>query len=98
MSKETVTRDYLAESISSSIGVSLSEAKKLLGEVLETVSEELIKTGEVKISGFGNFKVKQKKKRIGRNPKTGVEAEIVARKVYSFYASQILKNKVNDGK
>ncbi len=98
MSKETVTRDYLAESISSSIGVSLVEAKKLLGEVLETVSEELLKNGEVKISGFGNFKVKEKAKRVGRNPKTGVEAEIVARSVFSFYASQILKKKVNIGK
>lgn len=96
MTKETITRDYLAEVISRSVGVSLLEAKRLLDDVLETVIEGLVETGEVKLSGFGTFKVKQKNKRVGRNPKTGVEAEISERKVVSFYVSQLIKKKINE--
>jgi len=95
MTNETITRDYLAEVISRSIGVSLLEAKRLLDQVLEATIDGLIETGEVKLSGFGTFQVKKKKKRIGRNPKTGEEAEISERNVVSFYVSQLIKQKVN---
>jgi integration host factor subunit alpha len=63
-------------------------AKKILDDILEEISEALIRGEHVKIRGVGNFKVRSKRERVGRNPKTGVEAKICPRRVISFKASQ----------
>lgn len=93
----TVTRAHLTETIYTQVGLSRNESADLLETVLQRMSSAL-ETGEsVKISGFGTFSVRQKGRRIGRNPKTGVEVPILPRRVLVFRASQLLKSKINDG-
>ena len=65
--------------------------------VFDTIKETLEKAEKIKISGFGNFVIRSKKPRVGRNPQTGEEIEISARKVLTFKPSQVLKNALNDG-
>ena len=92
---QTVTRAHLAERIYTQVGLSRNESADLLETVLERLSKSL-ETGEsVKISGFGTFSVRQKGRRIGRNPKTGVEVPILPRRVLVFRPSQVLKAHVN---
>jgi integration host factor subunit alpha len=91
----TVTRAHLAETIYSEVGLSRNESAALLETVLTRMSQAL-ETGEsVKISGFGTFSVRQKGRRIGRNPKTGIEVPILPRRVLVFRPSQVLKAHVN---
>ena len=94
MSK-TLTRADLSNAVYREIGLSLSESTDLVDAVIEEISAALETDELVKLSSFGTFKVRHKKQRIGRNPKTGVEVPISPRKVLSFNASNILKNKVN---
>lgn len=94
MSK-TLTRADLSNAVYREIGLSLSESTELVDAVIEEISLALENEEQVKLSSFGTFKVRQKKERIGRNPKTGVEVAISPRKVLSFNASNIMKNKVN---
>ena len=63
--------------------------------VFDTMKETLAKGEKIKISGFGNFVVRQKRPRIGRNPQTGEEIEISARRVMTFRPSQVLKSTLN---
>ena len=92
---QTVTRAHLAEMIYAQVGLSRNESGQLLETVLERISSTL-ETGEsVKISGFGTFSVRQKGRRIGRNPKTGVEVPILPRRVLVFRPSQMLRARVN---
>jgi len=91
----TVTRANLAESIYSQVGLSRHESADLLETVLERVSAALEAGDSVKLSGFGTFSVRQKGRRTGRNPKTGVEVPILPRSVLVFRPSQILKAQVN---
>jgi integration host factor subunit alpha len=91
----TVTRAQLAESIYSQVGLSRNESADLLETVLERMSASLEAGESVKISGFGTFSVRQKGRRIGRNPKTGVEVPILPRRVLVFRPSQVLKAHVN---
>lgn len=92
---KTLTRADLGNSVYREIGLSLSESTDLVDAVIEEVSAALEKGETVKLSSFGTFKLRHKKQRIGRNPKTGVEVPISPRTVLSFNASNILKNKVN---
>jgi integration host factor subunit alpha len=96
MQEETVTRAYLTDSIYKKLGFSRAECADLVDAVLEEVNKGLVKDGEVKISSFGSFKVRNKKQRIGRNPKTKQEVAISARSVVSFYASSLLKKRINN--
>jgi integration host factor subunit alpha len=91
----TVTRAQLAESIYTQVGLSRNESADLLELVLERMSSALEGGESVKISGFGTFSVRQKGRRIGRNPKTGVEVPILPRRVLVFRPSQVLKAQVN---
>jgi len=77
----TVTRAHLAETIYTQVGLSRNESADLLETVLERMSSALEVGESVKISGFGTFSVRQKGRRIGRNPKTGVEVPILPRRV-----------------
>lgn len=91
----TVTRAQLAETIYAQVGLSRNESADLLEAVLERISAALEAGESVKISGFGTFSVRQKGRRIGRNPKTGVEVPILPRRVLVFRPSQVLKGTVN---
>jgi integration host factor subunit alpha len=91
----TVTRAQLAETIYAQVGLSRNESADLLEAVLERISSALESGESVKISGFGTFSVRQKGRRIGRNPKTGVEVPILPRRVLVFRPSQVLKGTVN---
>ncbi len=90
-----VTRADLTEAIYHEVGLSNTESGALLDQVLEEMAAALERGESVKISSFGTFSVHDKKKRVGRNPKTGVEVAISPRKILSFHASQMLKKKIN---
>lgn len=94
MSK-TLTRADLGNAVYREIGLSLSESNDLVDAVIEEISTALEADEVVKLSSFGTFKLRHKKQRIGRNPKTGIEVPITPRTVLSFNASNILKDKVN---
>ena len=73
--------------------MSLSDSSYLIEEIFEFILSELEKGENIKISSFGTFTIRHKNQRIGRNPKTGVEVPINARKVVTFSSSNILKSK-----
>ncbi len=91
----TVTRAHLAETIYTQVGLSRNESADLLEMVLGRMGQALESGESIKISGFGTFSVRQKGKRVGRNPKTGVEVPILPRRVLVFRPSQLLKAQVN---
>ena len=91
----TLTRAQLIETIYAQVGLSRNDSADLLETVLERMSAALESGETVKITGFGTFAVRQKGKRIGRNPKTGVEVAILPRRVLTFRPSQVLKAHVN---
>ena len=95
---ETVTRAQLAEQIYMQVGLSRNESADLLETVLERLATVLEGGQSVKISGFGTFSVRQKGRRIGRNPKTGVEVAIMPRSVLVFRPSQVMRALVNGEK
>ena len=83
----------IIEAISDNAGLSLSDSSTIIEEIFELILSGLENGEDVKISSFGTFSVRHKKIRIGRNPKTGVEAPIKARNVVTFNSSNILKSK-----
>ena len=90
--KKTWTRNDIIEAISDSVGISLSESSIMIEEIFEFILTELEKGEDVKISSFGTFSVRHIKSRIGRNPKTGIEATIHERNVVTFSSSNVLKS------
>ncbi|RYG60122.1 MAG: integration host factor subunit alpha [Alphaproteobacteria bacterium] len=98
MSSKTVTRMDLAEAVYHEVGLTRKAAQDLVDEVIEELCKVLEKGETLKLSTFGNFSVRSKRQRIGRNPKTGVEVPIAPRKVLSFRASHILKDRMNGKK
>lgn len=93
--EKTLTRADLTEAVYRSIGLSRNESATLVEDVLEEMCQCLESGEEVKLSSFGTFSVHNKNERVGRNPKTGVEATISKRRVLSFRPSHILKAKVD---
>jgi integration host factor subunit alpha len=91
----TVTRADLAEAVYQEVGLSRNDSAALVETVLDEVVAALSRGETVKVSSFGSFSVRQKGRRIGRNPKTGEEVPILPRKVLVFRASHVLKNKIN---
>ncbi len=91
----TVTRAQLAETIYTEVGLSRNESATLLETVLERIAARLEAGESVKISGFGTFSVRQKGRRIGRNPKTGIEVPILPRRVLVFRPSLTMRARVN---
>jgi len=91
----TLTRAQLTEAIYVTVGLSRNESADLLESMLERIADALTVGKSVKISGFGTFSVRQKGRRIGRNPKTGVEVPILPRRVLVFRPSQMLRDAVN---
>ncbi len=94
MAGTTVTRAHLSEALYEEVGLSSNECAELVDTVLREISDTLTKGEAVKISSFGSFSVRQKGERIGRNPRTGEEAPILARRVVVFRASNVLKIRV----
>ncbi|MBM4353741.1 MAG: integration host factor subunit alpha [Deltaproteobacteria bacterium] len=76
-------------------GMSMKEASLLVNILLESMREALLRGENVKISGFGNFEVRPKKGRVGRNPHTGDAIALPARKVLTFKPSQLLRDQLN---
>ena len=95
MSQTTVTRADLAEAVYQEVGLSRNDSAQLVETVLDEVVGALVRGETVKLSSFGSFSVRQKGRRVGRNPKTGEEVPILPRKVLVFRASHVLKNKIN---
>jgi integration host factor subunit alpha len=95
MNTQTVTRADLAEAVYREIGLSRSESSELVETVIHRISDALLSGEQVKLAGFGTFSLRDKKERIGRNPKTGVEVPITSRRVLVFKASQIHKERVD---
>jgi len=91
----TLTRAQLTEAIYATVGLSRNESADLLESMLSRIAEALTIGKSVKISGFGTFSVRQKGRRVGRNPKTGVEVPIMPRRVLVFRPSQMLRDAVN---
>ena len=92
--KKTWTRSDLVEAIHKKVGISMTDASKVIEDIFEEILISLEEGNEVKLSSFGTFSVKKKRSRIGRNPKTGVEATISARKVVTFNPSNKFRKKV----
>ncbi len=90
----TLTRADLAETMNGRIGLSRSESAKLVEQIIDLMCDALADGENVKISGFGTFVLRDKNRRIGRNPKTGVEVPIEARRVLTFRPSQIMREQV----
>ena len=97
MNSKTLTRIELSEAVYREVGLSRNESAELVETVLNHISNALINGEQVKISAFGTFSTRNKKQRIGRNPKTGTEIPITSRRVISFKASKIMKEKVAAG-
>jgi integration host factor subunit alpha len=95
MAGRTVTRADLAEAVYQQGIVSKDEAADLVGQVLATICDALDEGENVKLSSFGLFTLRDKARRMGRNPKNGVAVPIEPRRVISFTASHILKAKLN---
>lgn len=93
-SMSTLTRADLAEAINHKMGLSRAESLGMVEAILRHMCEALAKGENVKISGFGTFLLRDKTERVGRNPKTGVEVPITPRRVLTFRASQMLKERV----
>ena len=92
---KTTTRSTLSEAVFKNVGLSRNESSALVDSVFSEILKSLIDGNDVKISSFGTFIVRNKKERIGRNPKTGEEVPITARSVVTFRASNVLKSRVN---
>ena len=91
MSNQTVTRAEVTDAIVREVGLTRQESADLLDRTLEMIGAALENETEVKLSRFGNFVVRAKAAREGRNPKTGEEATIAARRVVTFRPSPMLK-------
>ncbi|ADU92186.1 integration host factor subunit alpha [Taylorella equigenitalis 14/56] len=93
---KTLTKAELAEMLFESVGLNKREAKEIVDQFFNQIRDALANGEHVKLSGFGNFQVRDKAARPGRNPKTGEVIPIEARRVVTFHASQKLKNAVGE--
>jgi len=91
-----VTKADLVNCIYKNLDLTKKESAIIIDELFEIIKQTLESGEKVKISGFGNFVVRQKETRKGRNPHTGDELEIAARKVVTFKPSQVLKRALNE--
>ena len=92
-----MTKAEIVERIYEKVGFSKKEATEVVEAIFEIIKARLERGEKVKISGFGNFIVHDKRPRKGRNPQTGDEIVITGRRVLSFKPSQVLKKTINDG-
>jgi integration host factor subunit alpha len=93
----TLTRADLADALHREVGLSRADASRMVEQILRHMCEALANGENVKISGFGSFILRDKGERVGRNPKTGVEVPIAPRRVLTFRASQMLRDRIVRG-
>ena len=96
MSEKTLTRADLVESVVENVGLPRHEAAEMVETVLQELSAALARGEPVKLSSFGSFGIREKRQRIGRNPKTGEEVPITPRRVLVFRASNIMKKRIDE--
>jgi integration host factor subunit alpha len=90
-----MTKIDIIQDVYEKLGFSKKDAAKIVESVFEIMKDSLARGEKIKISGFGNFSVKDKKSRRGRNPQTGSEIEISSRRVLTFKSSQVLRKALN---
>ncbi len=90
-----MTKIDIIQNVCDKLGFSKKDSAKIVESVFDVMKEHLEKGEKIKISGFGNFVVKEKKSRRGRNPQSGQEIEITARRVLTFKSSQVLRRALN---
>ena len=91
-----MTKVDIIENIYEKVGFSKKEVAKIVESVFDIIKESLQKEEKIKISGFGNFVVRRKRARRGRNPQTGDDIEIGARRILTFKPSQVFKGGLNE--
>jgi len=94
---KTVTRADLVEALAKRANMQRADANRLLTRMLEMMQDAMVDGKTVKLSRFGNFNVRAKRQRVGRNPKTGEEVPITPRRVVTFRPSQMLRDFVEKG-
>ncbi|MDR1694506.1 MAG: integration host factor subunit alpha [Lactobacillaceae bacterium] len=92
---KTITRADVTDEVCKEVGLSRKDASDIFDTVIDEVIQELVSGNEVKLSSFGTFSLRDKKQRVGRNPKTGIEAVISSRRVISFKPSQTMRKIIN---
>jgi integration host factor subunit alpha len=95
MLSNNFTRKDLSNKIHKNVGFSKNLSLKIVDDFFESIILAIIKSNKIKISSFGTFSILNKKERVGRNPKTGVQAKISSRKVVKFKPSLSFKKRVN---
>ncbi|MFZ4481310.1 MAG: integration host factor subunit alpha [Rhodoferax sp.] len=91
-----LTKAQLAELLFEQIGLNKRESKDMIDAFFDLIADSLVDGSDVKISGFGNFQIRTKAPRPGRNPRTGEAIPIEARRVVTFHVSQKLKEQIQD--
>lgn len=94
MAAGTLTRADLAEALHREVGLSRTESATVVEQILDHICDALATGQNVKISGFGSFLLRDKGERVGRNPKTGIEVPIAPRRVLTFRASQMMRDRI----
>ena len=97
MESPALTKAALADLLYDNISLNKREAKDMVDALFDIVTERLVSGDDVKITGFGNFQIRSKSSRPGRNPRTGEPVAIEARRVVTFHASPKLKDQVQLG-
>ena len=92
---KTIKKADIVEHLHATLGLNKTESKEVVENFFAEIAEVLVKNEEVKLSGFGNFELLNKKERPGRNPKTGEPVTISARKVVTFRAGQKLRKRIS---
>lgn len=90
-----MTKIDIIQNVCDKLGFSKKDSAKIVESVFDVMKDHLEKGEKIKISGFGNFVVKEKNSRRGRNPQSGQEIEITARRVLTFKSSQVLRRALN---
>ena len=96
LESSALTKAHLAELLFDQIGLNKRESKDMVDSFFELIVQELVSGNDVKLSGFGNFQIRTKAPRPGRNPRTGESIPIGARRVVTFHASSKLKEQIQD--
>ncbi|HOO41766.1 MAG TPA: integration host factor subunit alpha [Syntrophales bacterium] len=91
-----MTKIDIIQNVYEKLGIPKKDSARIVESVFDLMKESLANGEKIKISGFGNFIVKEKKSRRGRNPQTGAEISISARRVLTFKSSQVLRRALND--
>ncbi|WP_321277617.1 integration host factor subunit alpha [Thiomicrorhabdus indica] len=93
---QTLTKANIAQELADTFGFNKRESKELVEQFYEEISSVLISGEQIKLSGFGNFELRDKASRPGRNPRTGEDVPISARRVVTFKPGQKLRSKIDD--